>query len=352
MLSIASSWRSVLSCGGEPSTRELDEELLFHAEQMYETSLERGETPSDARRRLQHHMGSVHSVKEACRDMYNSRPIEDLLQDLRFGVRLLVRGRGFAIVAIASLALGIGASSSIFSVINAIVLRPLSVENPQDLHIAQIVEPHEVDLRFSFPVVERVSALLGGRGEVAAQSSTEPVLVGMPGDASAPETADIQLIAGNFFGTLRQRAQIGRLLGPEDNRAVGQHPVVVISDRYWSRRFGRTTQVLGTELIVNGARMAVVGVTASDFVGATVDRRTPDIWAPAMMQAALRFAGQPRAYGWRPSEAVAVTTRVRVAPGHDSDAGESVGRRRASDDPCHAVPRVRRREVSNPRRSL
>ena len=113
----------------------------------------------------------------------------------------------------------------------------------------------------------------------------------MPGDPSAPETADIQLIAGNFFGTLRQRAQIGRLLGPEDNRAVGQHPVVVISDRFWRRRFGRTTQVLGTELIVNGARMAVVGVTASDFVGATVDRQSPDIWAPAMMQAALRFAG-------------------------------------------------------------
>lgn len=270
--------------------RELDEELLFHAEQMYEASLERGETPAEARRRLQHHMGSVHSVKEACRDMYSSRPIDDLLQDLRFGVRLLVRGRGFALVAIASLALGIGASSSIFSVVNAVVLRPLSVENPHELHIAQIVEPHEVDLLFSFPVVERVSALLGGRGEVAAQSSTESVLVGMPGDASAPETADLQLIAGNFFGTLRQRAQVGRLLGPEDNRAIGQHPVVVISDRFWRRRFGRTTQILGTELIINGARMAVVGVTASDFIGATVDQRTPDVWAPAIMQAALRFA--------------------------------------------------------------
>ena len=172
--------------------RELDEELLFHAEQMYETSLDARRDPV---RRTSASCNTTWAasiaVKEACRDMHNSRPIEDLLQDLRFGARLLVRGRGFAIVAIISLALGIGASSSIFSVINAIVLRPLPVENPHELHIAQIVEPHEVDLLFSFPVVERVSALLGGRGEVAAQSSTESVLVGIPGDASAPEAADI-----------------------------------------------------------------------------------------------------------------------------------------------------------------
>jgi predicted permease len=271
--------------------QELDEELQFHAEQIYETSVLRGENPSEARRQAQRHMGSVHAVKEACRDMHTLRPVEHLLQDLRFGARLLGRGRGFATVAIISLALGIGASSSIFSVINAIVLRPLPVEDPHELHIAQIVEPHEVDLLFSFPVVERVSALLAGRAEIAAQSSTESVVVGIRGDASPPEAAELQLVAGNFFGTLRQRAQVGRLLGPLDNRAVGQHPIVVISDRFWSRRFGRTTRVLDTELIVNGTPMAVVGVTVPEFVGATVDQHTPDIWAPAAMQATLRFAG-------------------------------------------------------------
>ena len=261
--------------------QELDEELQFHAEQVYEASVLRGENPSEARRQAQRHMGSVPAVKEACRDMHTLRPVEHLLQDLRFGARLLGRGRGFATVAIISLALGIGASSSIFSVINAIVLRPLPVEDPHELHIAQIVEPHEVDLLFSFPVVERVSALFAGRAEIAAQSSTESVLVGIRGDASPPEAAELQLVAGNFFGTLRQRAQIGRLLGPLDNRAVGQPPIVVISDRFWSRRFGRTTRVLDTELIVNGTPMAVVGVTVPEFVGATVDQHTPDIWAPA-----------------------------------------------------------------------
>jgi predicted permease len=105
------------------------------------------------------------------------------------------------------------------------------------------------------------------------------------------EAAQLQLVAGDFFGTLRQRAQIGRLLSPDDNRSLGHHPVAVISDRYWSRRFGRSGRVLDTELIINGSSMAVVGVAAREFFGTTVDTETPDVWAPAAMQADLRFAG-------------------------------------------------------------
>ena len=123
------------------------------------------------------------------------------------------------------------------------------------------------------------------------RAAPSPSFVGVRGEATPPETARLQLVAGNFFGTLRQRAQIGRLLGPDDNRTVGRHPVAVMSDRYWSRRFGRTPRILDTELIVNGAPLAVVGVAAPDFFGATVGQQTPDIWAPAAMQAALRFAG-------------------------------------------------------------
>jgi predicted permease len=274
----------------QTADQELEHELQFHLEQAQDFAAAGGDDPSDARRQARIQMGSVDAVKEACRDMRTLRPVEHFLLDVRFAARLLVRGRGFTAVAVVSLALGIGASSSIFSVINAIALRPLPVADPDELYIAQVSEPHETDLLFSSAVVERAARLLAGRAEVAAQSSTESVLVGLRGEA-APETARLQLVAGDFFGTLRQRAQIGRLLGPGDNRAVGQHPVAVISDRYWTRRFGRATRVLNTELIINGAPMAVVGVAAPEFFGATVDRETPDIWAPAAMQAALRFAG-------------------------------------------------------------
>jgi predicted permease len=271
--------------------QELDEELQFHLDQMQEFALSRGDDPSDARWRARRHLGSVDYVKEACRDMRTLRPVEEFLHDLRFGARLLARGRGFAVVAVVSLALGIGASSSIFSLINVLVLRPLPIADPHELYIAQVTEPHEVDLLFSSSVVDRTSKLLAGRAEIAAQSSTESVLIATRGHASPPEAARLQLVADDFFGTLRQRAQIGRLLGPGDNRTVGQHPVAVISDQYWSRRFGRTARVLDTELIINGAPMAIVGVAAPEFFGATVDSQTPDVWAPAAMQAALRFAG-------------------------------------------------------------
>jgi predicted permease len=274
--------------------QELDEELQFHLDQMQEFAVSRGDDLSDARWRARRHMGSVNSVKEACRDMRTLRLVEHLLTDLRFGARLLVRGPGFTTVAVLSLALGIGSSSAIFSVINAIVLRSLPIADPQELHIAQAMEPDEVEQLFPYPVVERAATLLAGRAQFAAQSSVESVLIATRGDgvgASPPEAARLQLVAGDFFGTLRQRAQIGRLLGPDDNRTLGQHPVAVISDRYWSRRFGRSGRVLDTELIINGASMAVVGVAAPEFFGTTLDTETPDVWAPAAMQAALRFAG-------------------------------------------------------------
>lgn len=312
---------------------ELDEELQFHLEQMQQSAVSRGDDPSDARWRARRHMGSVDQVKEACRDMRTLRPVEHFLQDLRFGARLLARGPGFTAVAVLSLALGIGSSSAIFSLINAVVLRPLPIANPEELHIAQATERDQVNLRFSYPVVERASELLGGRAQVAALSSVESVLIATRGGgvgASPPEAARLQLVAGDFFGTLRQRAQIGRLLGPDDNRSLGQHPVTVISDGYWSRRFGRT-RVLDTDLIINGASMAIVGVAAPEFFGATVDTQTPDVWAPATMQAALRFAGSVRRTGgdlqkpWPPQpELTWLQTMIRIPSGGAAAAAEAM----------------------------
>ena len=274
--------------------QELDEELQFHLDQMQESAVSRGDDLSDARGRARRHMGSVDSVKEACRDMRTLRLVEHGLADLRFGARLLVRGPGFTAVAVLSLALGIGSSSAIFSVINAIVLRSLPVADPQELHIAQVRQREQAEQLFPYAVVARAAELLAGRAQIAAQSSVESVLIAARDGgvaATPPEAALLQLVAGNFFGALRQRAQIGRLLGPDDNRALGQHPVAVISDRYWSRRFGRSGRVLETELTINGTSMAIVGVAAREFFGTTVDTEAPDVWAPAAMQAALHFAG-------------------------------------------------------------
>jgi predicted permease len=274
---------------------ELDDELRFHFERLQESAVARGEAPAAARRQAQRQMGSVTFVKEASRDVRSVRPVEHFLQDLRFGARLLVRGPGFTTVAVLSLACGIGISSAIFSVINAVVLRPLPVAAPEDLFIAEVTVREQPSHRFSYPVVQRVRALLVGRADVAAQTSVESAFVAarMRGDTGpqvpAPEAAWLQLVTGDFFGTLRQQAQVGRLLDPDHERSSGEHPAAVISDRYWSARFNRAPDIVGTELIVNGTSMTVVGVAAQDFFGTSVDARLPDIWASATMQSALRF---------------------------------------------------------------
>ena len=109
--------------------------------------------------------------------------------------------------------------------------------------------------------------------------------------AAGPEPAQVQLLSGECFGLLRQHAQIGRLLGPDDNRTRGGHPVAVLSDAYWSGHFGRSPAAIGRELVINGTAMTIVGVTQPGFFGTAVDARTADIWAPVMMQAELRYAG-------------------------------------------------------------
>jgi predicted permease len=280
--------------------REIDEELRVHLEEMQDFAVARGGDPADARRLARRQMGSVEPVKDACRDMRTLGAVDDFLRDVRFGVRLLARGPGFTAVAVLSLALGIGATSAIFSVINAVVLRPLPVADAGELRIAQATGPGQVNLRFSHPVVERAAGRLDGRAGLAALSSVESVLIATRGGgvgASPPETARLQLVAGDFFGTLRQRAQIGRLLVPDDHRSSARRPVAVISDAYWSRRFDRAAAVLDAELIINGTSTSIAGVTAPEFFGATVGTQGPDVWAPAATQAALRFAGDFRRTG-------------------------------------------------------
>jgi putative ABC transport system permease protein len=274
--------------------RDLNDELEAFVDMAAAEKMRDGTTPAEAQRLAVLHLGGVEQAKERVRSGRHGASLDEVGRDVRYAFRMFARNSGFTIVIVLTLAVGIGSSSAIFSLINAIVLRPLPIADPQELHIAQAIEPDEVELLFPYPVVEHAAKLLAGRAEVAAQSSVESVLVATRGGGVAarpPEATRLQLVAGDFFGTLRQRAQLGRLLGPDDNRTLGQHPVAVISDRYWSLRFGRSARVLDTELIINGAPMAIVGVAAPEFFGTTVDTETPDLWAPAAMQAALRFAG-------------------------------------------------------------
>jgi len=215
--------------------------------------------------------------------------LTDFLTDLRFGVRMLVRNPGFAVVAALSLALGIGGTTAIFSLIDAIVLRALPVSEPSQLYISR--SPGTTEFRLSWTFYEDVRTSLAGRAEVCATSASNRMQIADAGRPGAlADMPRVQLLSGECFGTLRQQPQMGRLLTPADNRSPDAHPVAVISDGFWARQFGRSRAVIGETFTVNGTLVSVVGVAAPQFFGVSIDQRT-DIWLPVMMQHSVRYRG-------------------------------------------------------------
>jgi predicted permease len=218
--------------------------------------------------------------------------ISDALQDVRFGLRLLRRSPVFTTVAVASLALGIGGAAAVFSLLNAIVLRSLPVAEPDRLFVAERHRPDEMSPRFSWPEAMRLRDELAGRSELAAASSIAAVQL-RPSRASATsaERGSVQLVSGEYFDVLRQRAHSGRLLTLDDNRVLDGHPVAVVSYGYWQRSLAGASDAIGQTLAINGAPFTIVGVTAPEFFGTTVSMRGADAWVPLMMQSAIRYGG-------------------------------------------------------------
>ena len=219
-----------------------------------------------------------------------------MLNDLRLASRQFLRSPGFAGIAILSLGLAIGANATIFSVINSIVLRPLPVDRPDQLYIASMSAEFGAD--FSYPTLQRTREILGSRGEVCGEYATHAVQLAPATGLSAgatrtaiPESGQIRLMTGGCFPLLRQQPALGRLLGPDDDRTIGGHPVAVISDRFWATAFNRSPDAIGSAILANGVPLTIVGVTRPEFFGTTVAVPPPDMWAPTMMQAALRLSG-------------------------------------------------------------
>jgi len=200
---------------------------------------------------------------------------EGLWNDLRFALRLLRRTPGFTAAAVLSLALGIGATTAIFSVLDTVVIKALTVPDPTELYVAQVVQGSERSPRFSYPLVESARSTVAAQAELAAFSSIRRMLL-TDAQHRVPMPADmgqVQLVSGEFFGVLRQLPQAGRLLTPDDNRTLGAHPIAVLSDGYWERRFGRSPDALSRPLYINGTAFTVVGV----FGGTT----SPDPGGPS-----------------------------------------------------------------------
>jgi predicted permease len=211
------------------------------------------------------------------------RHVEALIQDLRFSSRLLLRERAFTATVLVTLALSIGSTTAVFTLVDVLLLRPLPVSSPEGLH--RISAPgRNVDLNpsyYSHGFYEQLRTSDPLFRNLLASSTTVSSGVNLS-DGAVTDRVRCELISGNYFDVLGVGAAAGRILSPEDDRTPGAHPVLVLSYAFWQRRFGGAPDVVGRTVSVNATPFTVVGVAKRGFFG-TKPGFGPDIWTPLMM---------------------------------------------------------------------
>src|SRR5262245_14669816 len=210
--------------------------------------------------------------------------MNSLLQDLRYGARMLLKKPGFTLIAVITLALGIGANTAIFSLVNAILLRPLPVADPARLVSVSLVKRQGAGLGlFSYLDYQDFrdkNEVLAG---LAAYRFAPMNLSGIAGKGGNNERVWGYLVSGNYFDVLGVKAALGRAFSPEEDRTPDAHPVVVLSHSCFERRFGADPGIVGRTITLNGRQFTVIGIAPEGFTG-TEHFFTPEIWAPSMMQ--------------------------------------------------------------------
>lgn len=252
--------------------RDLDDELAFHLAMRAQNY---GADPA-AHTKASRQFGNATRIRETCRELWTFAPLETLWQDLRYAGRTLARTPAFSIVAVVSLALGIGANTALFSLMDVMLLRALPVKNPQEL--VEFIRAHpggSMMGNLPYPVFEYFRHDNNVLSDVFAIGESSPVFRG--GGRSDRVTA--HEVSGAFFPSLGVQALMGRTIWPDDDRTGAANRVAVISYAFWSRRFGSSPSALGASVRLSGELFTVIGIMPPEFFG--VDRgRVPDLWVP------------------------------------------------------------------------
>jgi predicted permease len=264
--------------------RELDKELQYDFELRVAALVAQGVAPQEAARRVRLEFGGADEIKEACRDARGARWLEDFIRDCRYGLRTLRRSPVFTSVAILSLALGIGANTAIFSLMDRVMFRMMPVRQPEQLVQITRFHPPYGAVTVSYPLFQSLGKGLGSFEGLLAHSLLGARDITIDGN---PETVDFDLVSGSYYPLLGVHAAIGRTFDEAADGAPGAPAVAVISHRYWERRFASNPSVIGKTFRRLDTVFTIVGVTPRDFFG-TVVGKEPDITVPITMDAQVR----------------------------------------------------------------
>ena len=277
-------WRNIFA--KHRNDRELDAELRSYLDQLAEEKMRMGLTPEEARRAARIELGGLEQVKENVREVRAGAWLDSLLQDLRYGARMLRKNPGFTAVAVLTLALGIGANTSIFSIVNALLFQPLPVHAPSEL--VDIYTTTAGDLinyaPMSYPDYKNFRA----------QSSTLTGLAAFAPDFVALEHQDDSEMVGveeaseNYFDVLGVKPFLGRTFDALQDETAG-YPVAVLSYSTWQRRFGADPRIVGRTLVANGSVLTIIGVAPENFHG-MLRGLAPALWVPLSMNSPLHLA--------------------------------------------------------------
>jgi predicted permease len=277
---------------------QVDEELRFHLESYADDLMRGGMRREQALRQAKAELGSLAVARERARQALGTRWLDALRGDLRFALRMLEKNPGFALIAVGSLALGIGANTVIFTAAQHMLLDRLNVPRPEQLRLLEWAQPNPGVVEslwgwyddgpeamrstsFSWPVYQQLRRDTRSLADLFAFKNFDRMVATVEGK---PEPVNVEMVSGNYYTTLEVKPQLGRGIEDGDDSAAGSGPVVTISDAFWAKRFARSRDVIGKTILLNAKPLTIVGVNPPGFTGAYSAQQIPDIFLPFSME--------------------------------------------------------------------
>src|SRR2546427_638370 len=274
-----------------PLDRQLDAELQFHLDMQTEENLQKGMSPNHARAEARRTFGGVEQIKESYRDQRGFRSLDSVIMDIRFGLRMLLRSPGFTAVAVLTMALGIGANTAVFSVVNAVIMRPLRFPDPQRL---MVILSTALGTKESFQSAQGVFVDWRERSTSFETLAGARLTVMIWSAMGQPRSVSIAATSLDFFSLIGVQPVLGRTFTKDEDQP-GRGEVALLDAGFWRREMGGDANVLGRKIILDDKLYSIIGVVPPGVrfgnFGAT------DIWIPMAADRRFRSGGDVLAVG-------------------------------------------------------